>query len=187
MRSVLVFDPVGSKLDNPGVSPLKDLVLGARTPSTMVVESFAIDRDEQASAGLPAGPVRLLERRDDGTVIILGESRLFDPATRVAEADTIAIGTAEDVTGRRERREVSVDEDNRRVVEEFVITLDNRRAQPVHVLMREHMYRGQNWTLSFTSAYAEKEGPQQIALHADVPGASHQQILYVVVYTWPKR
>ena len=186
MRSVLVYDPVGTKLDNPGAAPLRDYTLGVMTSSTTVVESFAIDRDESATVGLPAGPVRLLERRDDGSLAMLGEAKLFESATRVAGVDTIAVGTAEDVTARRDRRELSIDDDNRRVVEEFVISIDNRRPRPVRVLLREHLYRGQNWTLAYTSAYAEKEGPQQISLTTTVPAKSQQKVLYVVVYTWPQ-
>ena len=64
-------------------------------------------------------------------------------------------------------------------------TGDNRRARPVGVLIREHMYRSQNWTLAYESAaVATKEGPQQIALRTEVPAKAATQILYTVVYTW---
>jgi hypothetical protein len=66
-----------------------------------------------------------------------------------------------------------------------MITLDNKRAIPVEVLVREHLYRGQNWTLAYHSApEAAKEGPQQISLRTKVPARSTTKILYVVVYTW---
>jgi hypothetical protein len=186
MRSVLVYDPIGSKLDNPGAAPLRDARLGLDPPpSTRVTESFEVARDVIASAGLPAGPVRLLEHRSDGSLVVLGESRLFEATARVANVDTIAVGTADRVTGSRERRELTIDDENRRIVEEFVLTLDNQREAPASVLVREHLYRGQNWTLAYHSASeASKEGPQQIALRAEVPAKSKLQILYVVVYTW---
>lgn len=186
MRSVLVYDPIGTKLDNPGPTPLRDTRLGlAPPPSSRVTESFEVARDPHASDGLPAGPVRLFERRADGSLVVLGESRLFESTARAAKVDTIAIGTADGVTGSRERRELTIDDDNQRVVEEFVITLDNQRSVPASVLVREHLYRGQNWTLAYHSASAAaKEGPQQIALRAEVPARSQLKILYVVVYTW---
>ena len=66
-----------------------------------------------------------------------------------------------------------------------MITLDNEREAPASVLVREHLYRGQNWTLAYHSAAAAaKEGAQQIALRAEVPAKSKLKILYVVVYTW---
>ncbi len=186
MSSVLVFDPIGTKLDNPAASPLRDSRLGIDPPpSSRVAESFEVARDSAAAAGLPAGPVRLLERGTDGSVKVLGESRLFEATSRVANVDTISLGTADRVTGTRERRELTIDDENRRIVEEFVITLDNEREAPASVLVREHLYRGQNWTLAYHSAAAAaKEGAQQIALRAEVPARSKLKILYVVVYTW---
>lgn len=184
MRSVLVYDPVGTKLDNSGARPILDASLGTEPAPPRVAESFEVVRPQASSEGLPAGPVRLLERRSDGTLVVLGESRLFDAATRVATVDTIALGTAEGVTGSRERREISYDEDNRRVVEEFVLTIKNMRAHPVEVVLREHLYRGQNWTLAYqTAKEPTKEGPQQISLRTIAPPRGEAKVLYVVVYT----
>ena len=188
MRSVLVYDPIGTRLDHGGREPIRDATLGvdAIVPA-QVTESFEIDRSASMSAGLPAGKVRLLERRADGTLTMLGEARLFDAATRVADVDTIAIGTAQGVTGTRTRRELSIDDVRNRLVEEFVLTIKNSRAHPVEVVMREHLYRGQNWTLGYYSApVAAKEGPQQISLRGAVPARGETKVLYVVVYTWPE-
>jgi hypothetical protein len=188
MRSVLVYDPIGTKLDLPSATPSRDPMLGVRPPAvSRVTESFEVERDEAASAGLPAGPVRLLERRPDGSLAVLGESRLFDASTRAAVADTIALGTADGVTAERERRELTVDDDNKRLVEEFAISIDNQRAQPARVVIREHLYRGLNWHLAYPGApIAEKEGDQQIALHATVPAHAKAKQIYVVVYTWDR-
>jgi len=185
MRSVLVYDPIGTKLDNQGASPMREPSLGSQKASTRVTESFEVARDTRSTQGLPAGPVRLLERKLDGAMSVLGESRLFDASTRVSDVDTIAVGTAEGVTATRERREFTVDEDARRLTEEFLITIDNKRAIPAEVLVREHLYRGQNWTLAYHSApSASKDGPQQISLRMSVPAKSQTKLLYIVVYTW---
>lgn len=185
MNAVLVYDPIGTSLDHTGTQPLVEEWMGNEDKaSPRVSENFEVVRDKAASEGLPAGPVRLLEAKPDGSLSVLGVARLFDAATRVAEVDTIAVGTAEDVTGKRERRELTVSEDGLRVTEEFVITIDNKRAHPVGVLLREHMYRGQNWTLAFHSTPdAVKEGPQQIAMRTHVPAKSQVKVMYVVVYT----
>jgi hypothetical protein len=185
LRSVLVYDPIGTRLDNRSAQPLRDPRLGIEVEkSSRVSESVEIARDRERTAGLPAGPVRLFERRADGTLAMLGQARLFEGSD--ADVDTIAIGTADGVTGGRERRELTIDDENRRIVEEFAITIDNRRARPVGVLVREHLYRGQNWHLAYHSApAAAKEGPQQIALRVEVPARGTLKILYVVVYTWP--
>lgn len=187
MRSVLVFDPIGTRLDQGGSAPIRDASLGVeKAIPTRVTESFEIARKTASSEGLPAGPVRLLQRNTDGSLSVLGEARLFDVATRVAEVDTVAIGTADGVTGRRERRELTIDDDDKRLVEEFVLTIKNTRTRPVEVVLREHLYRGQNWTLAYqTAREPTKEGPQQISLRTTVPASSESKVLYVVVYTWP--
>ncbi len=186
MHAVLVYDPIGTKLDNAAAEPSRDPNLGVEAPAPVKIsESFEIQRDEHAFAGLPAGPVRLLERHPDGSLGVLGEARMFDAATRVAEVDTIAVGTAEGVTGHRERRELTIDDARKKLTEEFVITLENKRAAPVGVLVREHLYRGQNWGLAYDSTKRPaKEGAQQISLRTSVAANSEQKILYVVVYTW---
>jgi len=185
LRSVLVYDPIGTRLDHPGATPIFDPALGVDPAApTRVTESFEIERDERATRGLPAGPVRLLERRADGSLAVVGESRLFDPSTRVADVDTVAIGTAGGVTGHRERRDWARDTDQKRFSEELLITIDNARPRPVDIVVREHLYRGQNWTLAYQSAAAVKEGPQQIALRTQVPANGRVKVLYVVVYTW---
>jgi hypothetical protein len=185
MSAVLVYDPIGTKHDHTGATPIEDDLLGLEEkPPTRVTENFEVKRDKKASEGLPAGPVRLLEQRNDGSLVVLGEARLYDAASRVADVDTIAVGTADLVTGTRERRELTIDADNNRVVEEFKLTIDNKRAYPVRVLVREHLYRGQNWTLAYHSAPdATKEGPQQIAMRTKVPATSKANVVYVVVYT----
>lgn len=185
LRSVLVYDPIGTGLDHAGAVPVSDPALGAETaPPIRVSESFEIERDPRRARGMPAGPVRLLERRPDGSLALLGAARLFDPATRVADVDTVAVGTAQGVTGHRERRDWGKADDQRRFSEEFLITIDNARPRPVEVVLREHLYRGQNWTLAYQSAPAVKEGPQQIALRTTVPARGRAKVLYVVVYTW---
>jgi hypothetical protein len=187
MRSVLVYDPIGTELDRASASPVRDMNLGVSpAPSTRVTESFEVSRDVDATRGLPGGPVRLLERKLDGSMAVLGEARLFEASTRVADTDTIAIGTADGVTGRRERREYTYDEHKQRLAEDFVITIDNKRPAPVEVVVREHLYRGQNWTLAYRSTpHASKEGPQQISMRMIVAPKAQGKLLYVVVYTPP--
>jgi hypothetical protein len=188
MRSVLVYDPIGTVLDHPGGAPISDPAVGVAAPApTRVTESFEVDRDERSSRGLPAGPLRLLERHPDGSLAVLGESRLGG-ASRwvpgVAGVDTVAIGIADAVVGHRERRDWARDEVQKRFSEEFLLTIDNARPLPVELVIREHLYRGQNWTLAYQSAPAAKEGPQQISLRTTVPANGRSKVLYVVVYTW---
>jgi hypothetical protein len=188
MRSALVYDPIGTQYDRAGRIPVMDADHGIRPPAgTRVTESFEIERDPAVTAGLPAGPARLLERTADGTLALLGEARLFEATARAAVSDTFAVGTAGGVTGERERRELTVDGDQQRIVEEFVITIANDRPRPIEVVVREHLYRGTNWTLAYISVPVSeetKEGPQQVAPRLTIPPRSKGRVMYAVVYTW---
>lgn len=185
MRAVLVYDPIGTGLDYPHAQPVQDESLGVRPPpSRRVTESFEIDR-VATTQHLPGGAVRLIERRADGGLALLGEATLFGPGTLAASVDTVPVGTASEVTGRRERRELTIDNDRKRVVEEIAVTIENKRAQPVEVVLREHLYRGENWTIAYRSVFEiVKEGKQQIAMRVAVPARGKQTVLYVVVYSW---
>ncbi|MGE0547912.1 MAG: hypothetical protein AB7O24_20265 [Kofleriaceae bacterium] len=183
LRSVLVYDPIGTALDSEAVTPNTNAKLGTAPAPSRVTESLEIARGR--TTNLPRGRVTLVERKSDGTLGLLGEAMLFEPATRESNVDTIPLGIADKVTGKRERTEITIDQQGHRIVEEFMLTIDNARSVPIEVVLREHLYRGQNWTLAFQSSdNPTKEGPQQIAMHTRVAANSSAKVLYVVVYTW---
>lgn len=185
MRSVLVYDPIGTKLDHSGPTPIRDPKLGAGEASPRVDESLEIRRPAPTSEGLPGGPARLLEQRPDGSLVLIGESRLFDVATSVAAVDIVELAAADGVTGRRERGDFAIDDDRHRLVEELTVTIANTRAQPIDVMVREHLYRGQNWALGYyTARNAKKDGAQQVSMRLHVPAKGEAKLFYVVVYTW---
>jgi hypothetical protein len=180
-----VFDPIGAGVERPRTIPSDDPQLGTQPTDAPLVESYELDRDPRIARGLPAGDGRLIVRRPDGAAVVLGEARLFEPKAHMRTSDTIAVGTAGDVRAKRERRDFSIDDDNRRIVEEYAITFDSARDRPVDVIAREHMVRGLNWHLAYyTVAEASQETTQQVALRAQVPAHGRTKIDYVVVYTW---
>jgi hypothetical protein len=188
VHAVLVYDPVGVGLDHDAPMPSLEEDLGLHeSRSSKVSESVEIARTP-ADAGLPTGHVRVLERRRDGSLAMLAEGLMFEATARVATADTVPIGVADDVTGKRERRDFSVDEISHRAVEEFSIEVTNARATAVDVLVREHMYRGATWSIGFWNiappTTGDKEGQQQVALRTSVPAHGARRLYYVVVYRW---
>jgi hypothetical protein len=152
--------------------------------ATAIIDERDLAGLADAQAELDRVVVRLLERRPDGSLARLGEARLFDAATRAARVDTIAVGSAAGLIGHRVRRDWGRNDEQRRFSEEFLITIASTRPRPVDVLVREHLYRGQNWVLAYQSVPAAKDGPQQITLRASVPANGQAKVLYVVVYTW---
>ena len=107
----------------------------ARRRRRASTESFEVARDPAATAGLPGGagaPARAPRRR---LARACSARRACSRRRRASPSvDTIAVGTAEGVTGQRERRELTIDDDGKRLVEEFVITIDNTRPHPVEVV-----------------------------------------------------
>ncbi len=187
LRPVLVFDPIGPSLDYQHEQPVQDANLGVNLPpATRVIENVLFDRSS-AIRNLPGGPVRTFERKPDGTLALLTESRLFGTETLAAVVDTVPLRTATGVTGKRERRELTIDNDRKRIVEEFALMIDNTREHSIDLLLREHLYRGTGWTIAYHSVVqTEKEGMQQLAIRTVVPARAKQTVLYVVVYEWGK-
>jgi hypothetical protein len=199
LKEILVFDPVGTKFDAPGTTPQKarNHGLGGKQ-NTTVLRSFEIQLDEKARSGLPAGPVRLFGRSEHGELAPLGAGRLFDRAQGEAKSATIPVGRSPDVKGKRTRTDFFLDEQGvldakgvrtgRMLIEEFTIEVENAGKQPVKVLVREHMYRGENWRMAYSSiplSDAEnKEGPQQIVMRIEVPAGGKERLVYRVMYYW---
>jgi hypothetical protein len=190
-RQTLVYDPVGDDRNHPGATPTRERDHGLDRKGTAVSQSIDVDMVAgRVPTGLPAGTVRLLERSRSGELSPLGESRIFERTTSDSDATSpttsVAVGRATSVEGKRSRREYSVDDDAKRLVEEFVIELSNQADHDIEVIVREHMYRGKNWTLSYQSADSvAKEGEQKIAMRQRVPAKGKAQVVYRVVYFWP--
>lgn len=101
----------------------------------------------------------------------------------------MAVGRSLDVTGSRKRTDYAIDHDVSRLVEEVTVTLHNTGARAADVLVREHLYRGQCWTLAYhsTAERVAKEGAQQIGLGVTVPASGEATVMYRVVYEWDER
>jgi hypothetical protein len=185
LRPTLVYDAIGTTHDNDADAVEKDEDFGlAPPPSTQVVESAEIVRDAAADAGLPSAPARLVERRPDGSLVVLAAGQMFDAHERAAKFDTIPLGIARDVVGHRTRRDFNLDEDRERLTEEFALDLANQRAQPVQVIVREHMYRAARWSLAYASGPVAQDSAQEISLRATIPARGKASLMYVVVYWW---
>jgi hypothetical protein len=136
---------------------------------------------------IPAGDLRLFARRGD-QVRPLGQTRVGGDAIAadaVATKATIAVGSSAKVSATRKQTDFAIDADAKRLIEEITIELDNKGPTDAVVLVREHLYRGLNWSLAYYSVPAlEKEGPQQISMRVTAPAKRKTKVSYRVVYTW---
>ncbi len=182
----LVYDPVGVALDSARMRPQVDEDYGVQRWPDAVDESLKIDLSRATDGPLPAGPIRVFTVGADGALVWRGEGRLLPPAADAERYTTVAVGRSPDVTGRRKRTDFFLDETARRLIEEYTVTLTNRGIRPVEVLAREHLYRGQCWTLAYhsTGERVAKEGAQQIGLGVVVAAGGEAVVMYRVLYEW---
>ncbi|MCB9563058.1 MAG: hypothetical protein H6708_21845 [Kofleriaceae bacterium] len=190
-HATMVYDPVGDDRNLSGRTPDFRRDYGLDKKSTAVSKSVDVDLEGgQIPPGLPAGRVRLVERSASGALTPLGESRIFERAgtgtDKLAPTTSVAIGRAPLVEGRRRRREFTLDAENKRLIEEFEITLTSKADHPIEVTVREHPYRGMNWTLAYQNVGARvaKEGPQKVAMRTTVPAQGEARVVYRIIYTW---
>ncbi len=189
VAELLVVDAVGSRLDLSVRNPRRLKEYGANEGNTPPVEQsyeFALPATLRR-ADIPAGTLRLYGRRGD-QLRPLGEAQVGDAALAEDTAvpkTTIRVGNSSKVTATRKQTDFALDTEGKRLIEEITVELNNKGDAPVTVLVREHLYRGLNWSLGYYSeASLEKEGPQQIGMRATVaPGVKHK-VTYRVIYTW---
>jgi hypothetical protein len=181
LRPALIYDPIGPRLDvatalfeaSPGYG-----VASASTADLHEADELALP----PTTALPAGPLAVTAPA--GHEVAAASLRLFDVASAAPQTATLPRGVARGLSGARTRRELTYDAVERRLTEEFVITVTNQRAEAVDVVVREHLYRGQNWVLPYDSTgAASQEGPQQIRLPLHVPAHGEAHLMYVVRYT----
>lgn len=189
LKPTLVYDPVGTRLDSATMRPQTDEGYGVERWPSAVDESLLVDLSRVADGPLPAGPVRVFEVGEGGALVWRGEGRLLPPAADAERYTTVAVGRSPLVTGTRKRTDFAIDHDALRLVEEVTITLHNAGQRPADVLVREHLYRGQCWTLAYhsTGDRVAKEGAQQIGLGVDVPAGGEATVMYRVLYEWDER
>src|SRR3954463_11530974 len=94
---------------------------------------------------LPKGRLRFYRQDAGGRLEFTGENEM-DHTPR-EETIRVFTGAAFDVVGTRKRTEYHNDFQRREVNESFEIAVRNRKAVPVEVLVREHLYRGANWNI----------------------------------------
>lgn len=186
LRATLVYDPVGSRLDSATMRPQMDEAYGVEPWPAAVDESVLIELSRVAAGPLPSGLVRVFTVGEGGAMVWRGEGRLLQPADDAERYTTVAVGRSPDVTGARRRTDYAIDHDATRLVEEITVRLHNAGARAADVLVREHLYRGQCWTLAFhsTGRRVAKEGLQQIGLGVTVPAGGEATVMYRVVYEW---
>lgn len=130
---------------------------------------------------LPSGRIRVNQTDDaDGTQEFIGED-VIDHTPRNEEV-RIKLGNAFDVVG--ERRQVAFERGRNWMTETIEVTLRNRKAEPVEVIVQERLFRWTNAELQNISHNHEKLDARTIHVPVTLAPDAEEKVTYTVRYSW---
>jgi len=167
-----------------GSSPMSNRELGTDSNTKVdVYLSFKNEEANQMGRPLPKGKVRVYKRDSaDDTLEFVGED-LIDHTPR-NETVLIKLGESFDVVGERVQTDFDYNSARKTIVETFKVTVRNRKTVPQKVIIRESLYRWNNWEITRKSTDFEKVDSRTIHFPVDVPADDEVVVTYTVRYTW---
>lgn len=148
-----------------------------------VIIEFKNSKENQMGMPLPKGKVRMFKRDEaDGTLEFIGEDQIEH--TPKDETLRLQVGNAFDIVGERKRTDFKVDTGRKTMTESFEIKVRNHKAEPVEVLVKEPLYRWNNWEITAASHEWKKFDASTIHFPVKVDKDGEQVITYTVRYTW---
>ena len=151
----------------------------ASNPKVMVMLEF--DTDE-VDADLPRGRVRVYQEDVDGAALLIGEDSIDH--TPKGESLRLYIGDAFDIVGERVQTDFRRPSD-KRLEEEFEITLRNHKDESVEVRVVEHLFRWSEWKILHASEDYTKLDSSTIEFRVRIPANGETTLTYGVRYFWP--
>jgi hypothetical protein len=132
---------------------------------------------------LPAGRIRVYKRDEaDGAKEFIGEDVIQH--TPKDENVMIKLGSAFDIVGERRQTDFNANFNGHVITESFEIKLRNHKKEAVHVIVKENLYRWNNWEITASSDKWEKQDFRTIHIPVDVPQDGEKTVTYSVKYTW---
>jgi hypothetical protein len=165
-------------------SPNQDRNLGI--DSNKKVDIYLLTKNSSANGmgmPLPAGRIRVYKQDDaDKTLEFIGEDVIDH--TPKDEPIMIKLGSAFDVVGERKQTDFKVQYDGHWITEDFEIKIRNHKSEPIHVIIKENLFRWANWEIVQCSDKYEKQDYRTIHIPADVAQDGERTVTYSVRYTW---
>lgn len=130
---------------------------------------------------LPSGRIRVAQTDDaDGSQEFIGED-VIDHTPRNEDV-RIKLGEAFDVVG--ERRQVAFQRGKDWMTETIEVTLRNRKAEAVDVLVAEHLYRWTNAEIQNASHQHEMADARTMHVKVHLDPDEEEKVTYTVRYSW---
>ena len=148
-----------------------------------VVVEVKNSKENNLGMALPKGKMRLYKRDEaDGSLEFIGEDEIDH--TPKDETVKLHIGDAFDIVGERKRTDFHVDVNAHVITESFEIRVRNHKTEPVEVLVKETLYRWNNWEITGSNQKWTKYDANTIHFPVKVDKDGEQVITYTVRYTW---
>lgn len=165
-----------------GIIEQSDYGLDNTNTKVNILEEIKNSESNHLGMPLPAGRVRLYRRDSDGQMEFVGENMInHTPAEDTVKLTT---GNAFDIKGSRRQTDFHINQAGHVLDETFEIKLTNQKAQPVTIMVQEHLYRGNNWEITSKSADFTKLDSHTIEFPVQVPSKGESTLTYSVRYTW---
>ncbi|MBB5351292.1 hypothetical protein HNR46_001528 [Haloferula luteola] len=144
---------------------------------------FRNDEDNGLGVPLPAGRVRFYrEDSSDGNLEFVGENQIDHTARH--EQLSIYTGNAFDLVGERKIANFESNERQKWMRETVEVQLRNRSKEAKTIIVREHLWRGANWTIENPSLPFEKQDAQTIEFTVNLQPDEEKTLNYAAHYTW---
>jgi hypothetical protein len=183
VESRILYDPLGAELDHQQRTPIKHRAYGTEKDSRAQGAGAAREYLEITTLErLPPGLIRVREPARSGRHVVEQKR----PALWSGERLGVVLEATDAVSGERRQSDFFYDPGGRRLVEEIRVRLRSRIDAPVSVVVREHLYRGLNWTIAYNNGVGDprKDGAQALRFDVTLPARGTTLIVYRVVYTW---
>jgi hypothetical protein len=162
-----------------------DANYGSDSPNKKVNVVVEVKNSKENNLGmaLPKGKMRLYKRDEaDGSLEFIGEDEIDH--TPKDETIKLHIGDAFDIVGERKRTDFHVDASSHVITESFEIRVRNHKTEPVEVLVKETLYRWNNWEITESNQKWTKYDSNTIHFPVKVDKDGEQVVTYTVRYTW---
>ncbi|MBA3542780.1 MAG: DUF4139 domain-containing protein [Deltaproteobacteria bacterium] len=140
---------------------------------------IAIELDLPGTAAVPAGRVRLFQRKANGNVDIISEDQL----RASAGVARLRLGLDTEITGERHAISCDFDEQKRTLREKIEVKVESKAKRAVDVVIREYLWRTPMFRLEGAPARRPNSGQAEEHRIRLAPGGK-QSWTYTVVYTW---
>jgi hypothetical protein len=151
-------------------------------PKVGVYVAFRNDEKSGLGLPLPKGRIRVYKKDDDGKEQFVGED-LLDHTPKDEEV-RLYLGNAFDVVGQRAQTDFKNLAFNRGVEETVQIKVRNHKKEAAEVMIYEHPWRWNEWSIVKSDSQYEKVDQSTIRFPVKIAPDKEKTVTYTIRYSW---